>query len=69
MPINSEKNKRFILTISKKDYERLERQAKLSVRSASKQALYYILTGLKQDENEVQNKEIWTSKKQIKLIY
>lgn len=52
MAINSEKNKRFIITISKKDYERLEKQAETEIRSVSKQAVYYILAGLKQDEED-----------------
>ena len=55
MAINSEKNKRFFITISKKDYARLEEQANICIRSVSKQALYYILAGLKQDEEENKN--------------
>lgn len=50
MAIDSNKNKRFFVTISKKDYERLEKQAKNDLRSVSKQSLLYILEGLKRDE-------------------
>ncbi len=48
--IDTEKNKRYFITISKEDYIRLEKQAKASVRSVSKQSLFYILEGLKRDE-------------------
>lgn len=51
MPI-SDKNKRFLITISKEDYARLEQQAKKAVRSVSKQSLYYILEGLKIEEEK-----------------
>lgn len=49
MAINN-KNKRFFVTISKEDYERLKTQAEKYCRSISKQSLYYILEGLKKDE-------------------
>ncbi len=52
MAIDTEKNKRYFITISKEDYARLEKQAKISVRSVSKQSLYYILEGLKKDEGK-----------------
>lgn len=52
MAIDNNKNKRYFVTISKEDYERLEKQAKKAFRSVSKQSLYYILAGLKQDEEE-----------------
>jgi len=48
--IDTDKNKRYFITISKEDYARLEKQAKASVRSVSKQSLFYILEGLKRDE-------------------
>jgi len=50
MAIDKENNKRYFVTISKKDYLRLEEQAKKSFRSVSKQSLFYILQGLKKDE-------------------
>lgn len=50
MAIDKETNKRYFVTISKKDYARLEEQAKKAFRSVSKQSLFYILQGLKRDE-------------------
>ena len=52
MTIDNDKNKRYFVTISKEDYERLSKQAKKSFRSVSKQSLLYILEGLKRDEQE-----------------
>lgn len=52
MTIDNDKNKRYFVTISKEDYERLAKQAKKSFRSVSKQSLLYILDGLKRDEQE-----------------
>ncbi len=46
----SDNKKRYLVTISKEDYERLATQAKKSLRSISQQSLLYILEGLKRDE-------------------
>ena len=43
----SDKNKRMIITISKEDYARLEIIAKSECRSVSKQALLFLLKGIK----------------------
>lgn len=47
--INSEKNKRMIITISKEEYTELEKIANVNTRSVSKQALHYIREGLKSE--------------------
>lgn len=52
MVIDNNKNKRYFVTISKDDYERLAKQAKKYFRSVNKQSLLYILEGLTRDEKE-----------------
>lgn len=42
----SEQNKRYLITISKEDYEKLETIAKKENRSVSRQSLHFIQEGM-----------------------
>ena len=51
MTINAE-NKRYFVTISKKDYERLKKIAEKENRSVSKQSLHFIQLGINNYETK-----------------
>lgn len=51
----SEKNKRYLITISKIDYAKLEEIAEKEHRSVSAQSLHYILQGIKNSEGKRDN--------------
>lgn len=48
--INSDKNKRMMIVISKEEYLQLEKVAKENTRSVSKQALHFIRRGLSEQK-------------------
>lgn len=48
----SDKNKRYFVTISKEDYEKLKEVAEREHRSVSAQSLHFILQGIKLSEEK-----------------
>ncbi len=48
----SDDKKKMLTVIKKSDYSRLEAEAKKQMRSVSNLSLYYILEGLKKDEEK-----------------
>lgn len=50
----SDNNKRYFVTISKEDYARLEKIAKLENRSVSKQSLHFILKSMNDYEKKAE---------------